>query len=435
MKGIASVLAAQGRGPDTTLVHMTPGEVNALQGLASLQGGSLTVNPTTGLPEAGILGQFLPMLAGAAAAYFTGGSSLAAAAAGGGTGLLQHGNLQGAAMGALGGLGGGSLEGALLGSGEGLMPLASEGIAGGASLNPLVSQTALPSFTELGVNAAGTPLSEPLMSEGAKMSMLPQGTTASPFPITADQITAASASPGIDPASMSSASNTLGASKPSFWNSNDIGSNFYDKTGSGMSITGKPGITWLGAGAGLGGAMMLGNHANQVARQNAEERLRRGDPYSPDSMYQQSIANARLPVAGRGWAAGGITGVYPNRIPEREVVNDPTAQVGTEPHVDPFTGQQQGGMAGGGIAGQPRFLKGAGDGMSDSIPAHIEGKHPAALANEEFVVPADVVSGLGNGSSEAGAKQLHAMMDRIRKARTGTVKQGKQIDAQKLMPA
>lgn len=97
--------------------------------------------------------------------------------------------------------------------------------------------------------------------------------------------------------------------------------------------------------------------------------------------------------------------------------------------------------AGGGIADLGsysdggRMLKGPGDGMSDNIPATIAGKQPARLANEEFVVPADVVSHLGNGSSDAGAKQLYAMMNRVRKARTGNPKQGRQINASKYLPA
>ena len=87
----------------------------------------------------------------------------------------------------------------------------------------------------------------------------------------------------------------------------------------------------------------------------------------------------------------------------------------------------------GGYSDGGRMLKGPGDGMSDDIPATIAGKQPARLANEEFVIPADVVSHLGNGSSEAGAKQLYKMMDRIRKARTGTKKQGKQINPDKYL--
>jgi len=80
-----------------------------------------------------------------------------------------------------------------------------------------------------------------------------------------------------------------------------------------------------------------------------------------------------------------------------------------------------------------RMLKGPGDGMSDDIPATIAGNQPARLANEEFVIPADVVSHLGNGSSEAGAKQLYKMMDRVRHARTGKKKQGKQINPEKYL--
>jgi len=82
-----------------------------------------------------------------------------------------------------------------------------------------------------------------------------------------------------------------------------------------------------------------------------------------------------------------------------------------------------------------RMLKGPGDGMSDSIPASISNKRPARLADGEFVVPADVVSGLGNGSTDAGARQLYAMMDKVRQKRTGTKRQGRQINPREMMPA
>jgi len=100
-------------------------------------------------------------------------------------------------------------------------------------------------------------------------------------------------------------------------------------------------------------------------------------------------------------------------------------------------GNMQKGLFGIGYAecGTPRFLSGGGDGMSDSIPATIGGTQEARLADGEFVIPADVVSHLGNGSSKAGAKQLYSMMDRVRKARTGNEKQGRQIKPTKLMPA
>jgi len=88
----------------------------------------------------------------------------------------------------------------------------------------------------------------------------------------------------------------------------------------------------------------------------------------------------------------------------------------------------------GGYSDGGRLLKGPGDGMSDHIPATIGGKQPARLAEGEFVIPADVVSHLGNGSTDAGAKQLYKMMNKIRKARTGNPKQGKQINPDKFTP-
>lgn len=87
-----------------------------------------------------------------------------------------------------------------------------------------------------------------------------------------------------------------------------------------------------------------------------------------------------------------------------------------------------------------RYLKGPGDGMSDDIHAYIEGGstgegQPARLARNEFVIPADVVSDLGNGSSDAGAEMLYEMMERVRKARHGTDKQPPAIKPSKVLPA
>ncbi len=97
----------------------------------------------------------------------------------------------------------------------------------------------------------------------------------------------------------------------------------------------------------------------------------------------------------------------------------------------PAEGLRYGGIA---ALAKGRYLRGETDGMEDKVPAHIEGRQPAALSHGEFVIPADVVSHLGNGNSDAGAKRLYNMMDRIRKARTGTEKQGKQISPNKYLP-
>lgn len=87
---------------------------------------------------------------------------------------------------------------------------------------------------------------------------------------------------------------------------------------------------------------------------------------------------------------------------------------------------QQGGLTS--LRPRGMYLGGKTDGMADRVPATISGRQPAQLSDGEFVMPADVVSHLGNGNSDAGAQQLFAMMDRIRKARTGRTQQGPQIN-------
>ena len=115
---------------------------------------------------------------------------------------------------------------------------------------------------------------------------------------------------------------------------------------------------------------------------------------------------------------------------------------GLDALVDTYSGEQR--MAGGGLSSLGsysdggRLLKGPGDGVSDSIPAVIGNRQPARLADGEFVVPARIVSELGNGSTEAGARKLYAMMDRVQKARGKTVGKGKvakNTKADKHLPA
>lgn len=126
-----------------------------------------------------------------------------------------------------------------------------------------------------------------------------------------------------------------------------------------------------------------------------------------------------------------ISGKIAEQVPILQAANaaNPARQVIPQPEVEQ--------KAAGGIAGlaKGRYLNGSTDGMADKVPARIGKDQPAALSHGEFVVPADVVSHLGNGNSEAGAKQLYAMMDRIREARTGNKKQGKQVNPQKYLPA
>jgi len=145
-------------------------------------------------------------------------------------------------------------------------------------------------------------------------------------------------------------------------------------------------------------------------------RMAEGGQTPSQSFFSAPFNNApTAPMQTGGQAMGtGLASLQPNDL------NDRYAQGGLS-HLGSYS---DGG----------RMLKGPGDGMSDSIPATINNKQPARLANDEFVVPADVVSHLGNGSSDAGAKQLYKMMDKVRQARTGTKRQGRQINPSKYLP-
>jgi len=161
----------------------------------------------------------------------------------------------------------------------------------------------------------------------------------------------------------------------------------------------------------------------------------------PDTRYQDALTAAQIRQAKLNKRAN-------LRVPNKGVMRRPTpmGQINLAPPGARDQGEATEAARGGimqasdsslgGYAsgGSPRLLRGPGDGMSDNIPAMIGRKQPARLADGEFVIPADVVSHLGNGSTEAGAKRLHEMMNNVRKARTGNPKQGKQINPSKYMP-
>lgn len=139
-----------------------------------------------------------------------------------------------------------------------------------------------------------------------------------------------------------------------------------------------------------------------------------GQRYFTQTQFVPRAAEPATPMSAEGLAA--LNAVNP----AREVVQQPVQQ-----------------MAAGGIATlkKGKYLDGASDGMADKVPANIDGVQEARLSDGEFVIPADVVSHLGNGNSDAGAKVLKGMMSRVRKARTGNDKQGKEIDPNKFIPA
>ena len=139
-----------------------------------------------------------------------------------------------------------------------------------------------------------------------------------------------------------------------------------------------------------------------------------GQRYFTQTQFVPRAAEPATPMSAEGLAALNAAN------PAREVVQQPVQQ-----------------MAAGGIATlkKGKYLDGASDGMADKVPANIDGVQEARLSDGEFVIPADVVSHLGNGNSDAGAKVLEGMMSRVRKVRTGSEKQGKEIDPNKFLPA
>lgn len=163
-------------------------------------------------------------------------------------------------------------------------------------------------------------------------------------------------------------------------------------------------------------------------------------PPNPPYRAVYAAEGGIMSLAPNGYAMGGV----PTRPPQTNFANPSSYEEGTSQYsmaTDPMSGNIANRMAEGGITSLGgysdggRLLKGPGDGMSDDIPARIGRKQEARLADGEFVVPADVVSHLGNGSTDAGAKTLYAMMNKVRKARTGNKKQGRQIQASSYLPA
>ena len=154
------------------------------------------------------------------------------------------------------------------------------------------------------------------------------------------------------------------------------------------------------------------------------KKLEEEEPYSgPLSRFRFNPSTYRP----AGYANGGIASLNSGGY-DRMVGEQPMYQAMARGGISDLGGYSD--YARGG-----RMLKGPGDGMSDNIPATIAGKRPARLADGEFVVPADVVSHLGNGSTDAGAKQLYAMMNKVRQARTGRKAQGREINPRQYVPA
>ena len=478
----AKHLAAHGRGPDTELVHMTKDEVKGLQQLAMAHGGSLTINPHTGLPEAGFLSQILPTVAGVAAGAATGNPMIGAAVAGGltaaTTGSLQQGIIAG----------GMAYAGAdFFGSPSTPAPVTDMSTAW---TPPNTTPTVAPAA------AAPTPTITAPVETGLSYTPGPgYGTAPSGLP-SAQQLADTQAFTGVNAANQPT---VQAPADKSWW----------------KSLTGPQQVAV--GGTGLLAALSLANQAGNKGLPTTTDtytgpRISKDFqgyfPKQPSPYYRASYPTY---AAGGGlmednYAPGGAVEAmsqanqnrfYPQAQQEHTQFATPTqmptsAEVvnsGYDPRTDAYTGLPMARFAAGGdpkkkkatltsaakIAMQDPYeaslsglgnamyhsqmpgdvakglrpttslgqldlaegghlgsysdgghlLKGPGDGVSDSIPARI-GKHqPARLADGEFVVPARIVSELGNGSTDAGARKLYEMMDKVQASRKKSMGKGK----------
>jgi hypothetical protein len=209
------------------------------------------------------------------------------------------------------------------------------------------------------------------------------------------------------------------------------------------------------AAADVGGPAFGGNYGGSFGEDFGMPSFNDSIDASMGQAMADSMAAANAGMAGPAASLGGDGGVDNMYITNPALLDASPFSKPTKKKWEDMTPEEQEierrkyiltkyrmGFAAGGNVGRaglgslpPRYIDGRGDGMSDSVPAVISNKQPARLADGEFVIPADVVSHLGNGSSKAGAQQLYAMMDRVRRARTGNPKQGRQIKPAQQMPA
>ena len=486
----------RGRGNDTMLVHMTPGEVKGLQALAMAQGGSLTINPDTGLPEAGILSSLLPMVAGFALgpAGFGLMSSLQAGLTVGALTGIATGSLKKGLMAGLGAYGGAGVGEGLVGAGGGMPtgapPLTAEAAADWAAGPGMAGPNAMPPdvasgrFVDealakkgLAYNPTGGPLIEmpPDVASGsfADQAIAKSGYTYNPTggPLIKmpDYIDSSTVVPGYPGGQIPTATGA-----PTAFDTAQKGFSEVFKPGeagkaarAAFSKTAPFGAMYAAAAPVVSAAMeppkgptpspafirpytfasnpMEGAYTPSPRPGDTSERRYFNPTFTPLPIYQAAEGGQVDPdydmnvgqnsSFSDGYAPGGsVSGLEALAKKRRAAIGDKLYKFADSRRDQSMEAALEQNFARGGAL-PPRFLSGGGDGMSDSIKANIDGKQEARLADGEFVVPADVVSHLGNGSSKAGAKKLYAMMDKIRKARAGSKRQAPEVNAGKYMPA
>lgn len=381
LRKAAEEVRKQGRNGDTMLVHMHPNEVAGLEALARWNGGKLTTNPKTGQPEAFFLAALLPALIGAAGTaagvspwLMAGGTALAGTLA---TGSLSKGLMMG-----LGAFGGAGLAGGI--ANAGVKSLAGAGTAGAEAAGTAAAAQAAARTANAASNAFPSANALSTASNAARTS----GNMAADISQRVGQgVLTAPQNPTFAQNFSQNVNNMGQGLKTMVQNP----SHFMERSGGPLN---------LAMNTGMAAAPFLdpSNMQRKIPGRGPENDMnlpRLSDDFFARPVYSGEPVPIIYPE--RQFNAGGITslGMY-----------------------------SDGGQT----------VVGPGDGMSDTVPATIGGVQPARLSTDEFVVPADVVSHLGNGSSRAGAAKLYQMMDRVREARTGQDGQAPQINSERMIP-
>jgi len=451
----AQHLASTGRNNDTELVHMSKPEVAGLQALAQQHGKQLTRNPTTGLLEAGVLDSILPTIAGAGLSMFFPELSplMSAGIVGGGTTLLSGGNLQKGLMAGLGAYGGAGLASGLMESGANTLagPAALQEAAAQNAISAAPTPVALDSGTTAAMKGGFADVTNPTFTPSPVMDRVQaaQATAAAytPPPTTqaiatnnalaqaataptqaAQQVTEAAMRTPYEQAAQDYAARyraglteTPGASLMQGFRNLGQSNGLADLT---SRLGGNMGaLKYLGAAA---APALMEISSQPVGHTAASDYLNTVRPYSFTQYHNPNAPiNSRTPYftqtmtalpsyvapyAGGGLAHGPARG--------ESLRGTMGALHGTERLMT----YAAGGMSNlGSYSDGGQLLRGPGDGVSDDIPAQIGQHQPARLAEGEFVVPARIVSELGNGSTNAGAKRLYDMMNRIQAGRAKTM--------------
>jgi hypothetical protein len=437
-----------GRGEDSVLMHVTPHELSGLQALAMAHGGSLTINPQTGLPEAGFLGsvfkKLLPTLVGAGLMFIPGVNAVAAAGIVGGGSTLLTGSLKKGLMAGLSAYGGASLARGL-----------------GAGVQAAKSAAPLATSGGMGANAG--------ISAAENAFLTQAGGTAVPAVGSSTVGGIASAAPSITGAEQAFLTKMGGTAVPQAAKTGlaAIPGNFAKAAQAGLpkGIISKAAPMLAGSGLMQGVSGALSQTGGVATPTGQIDNSYQGPYYAED---RQQIMDPEGEVTGkqRRHFARSMPAVYntagqmvqPGSMTERgtpilQSFVNPKAKKGQPMYdyrmvpymggVDPNEGYAKGGEIemddgafvldartvselgnGSSNAGKEVLrriggmaIEGPGDGVSDSVPARIGRNQPARVARDEVVVPAKAVRKIGNGSSKRGADKLYALMDKAHKAR------------------